>query len=339
MNHTAVFNNAKWIESDPMSSAPLFRRSFTAVKGEKAEITICGLGCFKLYINGRKASDDLFAPNASSYNYRDMKELTYPIKDKMSYRTYCMRYDISEYLIDGENTVAVMLGGGYYHQGKKSSEGDVDFGTPKLCYIINKASGSVVSDCKTLCAEGFVTANNLYAGEKHDYSLYPKGFDMNGFAGGGFGPSREIEPPETEFYIQDSPCDKVIRSLTPTLVGEEGNAKIYDAGENTVGYAVFACKEADKSIKVSYAEELEDKWRETVTFRDGFQEDEFITDGTEREYTPHFTWHGFRYFKVEGAEPLRVDVVHADCPQTSSFESDNEQLDRKSTRLNSSHRT
>lgn len=149
---------------------------------------------------------------------------------------------------------------------------------------------------------------------------------MNGFAGGGFGPSREIEPPETEFYIQDSPCDKVIRSLTPTLVGEEGNAKIYDAGENTVGYAVFACKEADKRIKVSYAEELEDKWRETVTFRDGFQEDEFITDGTEREYTPHFTWHGFRYFKVEGAEPLRVDVVHADCPQTSSFESDNEQL-------------
>ena len=48
MNHTAVFNNAKWIESNPMSSAPLFRRSFTAVKGEKAEITICGLGCFKL---------------------------------------------------------------------------------------------------------------------------------------------------------------------------------------------------------------------------------------------------------------------------------------------------
>lgn len=326
MDHTAVFNNAKWIESNPMSSAPLFRRSFTAVKGEKAEITICGLGCFKLYINGRKVSDDLFAPNASSYNYRDMKELTYPIKDKMSYRTYCMRYDISEYLIDGENTLAVMLGGGYYHQGKKSSEGDVDFGTPKLCYIINKASGSVVSDGKTLCAEGFVTANNLYAGEKHDYSLYPQGFDMNGFAGGGFGPSREIEPSETEFYIQDSPCDKVIRSLTPTLVGEEGNAKIYDAGENTVGYAVFACKEADKRIKVSYAEELEDKWRETVTFRDGFQEDEFITDGTEREYTPHFTWHGFRYFKVEGAEPLRVDVVHADCPQTSSFESDNEQL-------------
>lgn len=164
MDHTAVFNNAKWIESNPMSSAPLFRRSFTAVKGEKAEITICGLGCFKLYINGRKVSDDLFAPNASSYNYRDMKELTYPIKDKMSYRTYCMRYDISEYLIDGENTLAVMLGGGYYHQGKKSSEGDVDFGTPKLCYIINKASGSVVSDGKTLCAEGFVTANNLYAG-------------------------------------------------------------------------------------------------------------------------------------------------------------------------------
>ena len=38
MDHTAVFNNSKWIESNPMSSAPLFRCSFTAVKGEKAEI-------------------------------------------------------------------------------------------------------------------------------------------------------------------------------------------------------------------------------------------------------------------------------------------------------------
>ncbi len=319
MKHTEIFKNARWIESNPMSAAPIFFRRFNANEKEEAYITICGLGCFKLYINGVKVSDDLFAPNASSYNKRDTTEMYYPITDEMSYRTYCMRYLISEYLREGENTLAVLLGGGYYYQGKKSAEGSVDFGTPKLCYIIEKASGEVVSDESTRCHGGFVTKNNLYAGEMHDYTLVPT--DENQFA-----KSHEIEPPETELYIQKSPCDKVIRSIIPTLIKEENGESIYDAGENTVGYAVFACDEAGKTINVIYAEELEGKQKRVSGFKSGFQEDEFITDGTEREYIPHFTWHGFRYFKVRGAKPLRVDVVHADCPQTSAFESDNEQL-------------
>lgn len=319
MKHTEIFKNARWIESEPMSDAPIFMRRFTAHADEKAEITICGLGCFKLYINGKKVSEDLFAPNASSYGARDMSRFNYPITDEISYRLYCMKYSVSEYLVEGENTLAVILGGGYYHQGKKSGEGPVDFGTPKLCYILEKASGNVISDENTLCNGGFVTENNLYAGEKHDYTLVPDSEND-------FSHSREIASPKVEMYIQSSPCDRVIRTLTPKLIAEENGVKIYDAGENTVGYAVFTCREAGKKIKVSYAEELEDKWAHTVTFRKGFQEDEFITDGSEREYVPHFTWHGFRYFKVEGAQPLRVDVVHSDCPQTSAFCSDNEQL-------------
>lgn len=319
MKHAEIFKNARWIESSPMSDAPIFMRHFTAYKGEKAEITICGLGNFKLYINGVKVSEDLFAPNASSYCERDMTRFNYPIKDEISYRIYCMKYSVSEYLTEGENTLAVLLGGGYYHQGKRSGEGPMDFGTPKLCFILEKESGNVISDKRTLCHGGFVTENNLYAGEKHDYTLVPKSEKQ-------FAPAREIPPVTSELYIQRSPCDKVIRTLEPKLIGEENGVEIYDAGENTVGYAVFTCKEAGKKIKVSYAEELYPDEKRVVSFRDGFQEDEFITDGSDREYIPHFTWHGFRYFKVEGAQPVRVDVVHSDCPQTSAFDSDNEQL-------------
>ncbi len=327
MTSEQIFKNAKWIECTG-SDAPLFRKSFSAVKGEKAEITICGLGFFKLFINGRKVSNDLLVPNATCYNERDLKKLQFPLDDELSYRTYCMKYDISDYLAEGENTIAVMIGNGYYNQVSRHAEGVVTFGTPKLCYLIEKASGNVISDETTLSHRGFITYNNLYNGEKHDYTLYPQGYDLNGYSGSGFEKSAVIPAPESEFYIQFSPADKVIRTIKPVLLKDEGETKLYDIGENTVGYAVFKCAEKGKKITVNYAEEIYDE-RDYygMKFAEGYQEEQFITDGTDREYIPHFTWHGFRYFRVNAdIEPLRVDVVHSDCPVTSAFECDNEIL-------------
>lgn len=316
MTHDRIFKSAKWIECAASSEAPIFRKAFNAEKGEKARIIICGLGFFKLFINGKKVSDDLLVPNATDYSERDLTKLYYKITDKLSHRIYCMEYDISDYLIQGENSLAVMLGNGYYNQHSRHAEGGVVFGTPKLCYIIEKESGAVLCDASTLSHKGFITENNLYNGEKHDYTLCP--------TDGDFAESREIPAPESEFYIQTSPADKVIRSIEPKLIGTVDGADLYDAGENTVGYAVFKGGEKGNKITVNYAEVLDSSPKKYgIHFEDGYQQDEFICDGKETEYIPHFTWHGFRYFKVRGAKPLRVDVVHSDCPVTSSFECDN----------------
>lgn len=319
MTHEQIFKNAKWIECTG-SDSPVFYKKINAVAGEKAEITICGLGFFKLFINGKKVSDDLLVPNATCYSYRDLSLLEYPIRDDISFRIYAMKYDISDYLTDGENTVCVIVGNGYYNQVVRMAEGTVTFGTPKLCYIIEKTSGNVISDETTLSYKGFVTFNNLYHGEHHDYNLLPSESD--------FAESTVIPAPESEFYIQFSPADKVIRSLKPVLIKDEGETKLYDAGENTVGYAVFRCTEKGKKFKVNYAEEIYDERPYYgIKFDEGYQEDIFVADGKDREYIPHFTWHGFRYFRVNAdVEPVRVDVVHSDCPVTSSFESDNKNL-------------
>ncbi len=319
MTSQQLFKNSKWIECTG-SDAPVFKKIFNAVKGEKAEIIICGLGYFKLFINGKKVSDDLLVPNATNYNKRDTGALVFPLYNEMTSRTDCMKYDITDYLADGENTLAVILGNGYYNQNKRMAEGNVVFGTPKLCYIIEKASGDVICDETTLAYKGFITDNNLYYGETHDYNLLPKAED--------FSESTVIEAPESEFFIQTGPADKVTRTLEPVLIKDEGESKLYEVSENTVGYAVIKCPEKGKKITVSYAEEIYDtrEWY-GMKFEEGYQTDTFITDGTDREYIPHFTWHGFRYFRIKGdATPVRVDVVHSDCPVTSSFECDNENL-------------
>ena len=113
MTSEQIFKNAKWIEYTG-SDSPVFYKKINAVAGEKAEITICGLGFFKLFINGKKVSDDLLVPNATCYSYRDLSLLEYPIRDDISFRIYAMKYDISDYLTDGENTVCVIVGNGYY---------------------------------------------------------------------------------------------------------------------------------------------------------------------------------------------------------------------------------
>lgn len=327
MTHKEIFDNAKWIEYSG-SDAPLFRKIFHAEKSEKAEIVICGLGFFKLFINGKKVSDDLLVPNASCYEKRDLSKLVYPLTDNISYRIYAMKYDISDYLNGGENVLAVMVGNGYYNQKANAAEGEVAFGTPKLCYIIKKNSGNVISDETTLSHKGFITFNNLYYGERHNYSLYPQGFMLEDYNDDGFQKSSVIKPPESSFFIQISPADKVIRTIKPKLLKDEGSTRLYDIGENTVGYAVFKCCEKGKLVKVNYAEEIYNTDpRYGIHFNDGYQEEQFITDGTDREYIPHFTWHGFRYFRVNAdVEPVRVDVVHSDCPVTSSFKSDNQNL-------------
>ena len=327
MTHEQIFKNAKWIACNG-SDAPLFRKVFTAKKGEKAEITICGLGFFKFYINGKKVSDDLLVPNATCYEWRDLQKLVFKLNDEMSFRIYCMKYDISDYLTDGENVMTVIVGNGYYNQVSRHAEGVVKFGDPKLCYLIEKESGEVISDESTLVHKGFVTYNNLYNGEKHDYTLYPHGCESTDYSGEGFDASSVVDAPKSDFHIQFSPADKVIRSVKPVLLKDEGEKKLYDVGENITGYAVFKCKETGRKFIANYAEEYYEtrKWY-GIQFEDGYQSEEFIADGTDREYIPHFTWHGFRYFRVDAdIEVVRVDVVHSDCPVTCSFECDNKNL-------------
>ena len=48
-------------------SAPLFRKSFTVEKEiDSAQITICGLGFYKLYINGKDITKGMLAPYISN---------------------------------------------------------------------------------------------------------------------------------------------------------------------------------------------------------------------------------------------------------------------------------
>lgn len=111
--------------------APIILKKINAVKGERAVINISGFGFYELFINGERVGEDFYKPAVSDYAPRDFSH-TYPLSDKTSHRVYYNSYDITKYLKSGENTLAVMLGKGYYCQKKRVAEGDTSFGAEAL---------------------------------------------------------------------------------------------------------------------------------------------------------------------------------------------------------------
>lgn len=329
MTHSEVFKNAEWIMPKQDMSAAIFRKAFT-LSEPKAEITVCGLGYFILYINGQRVSADELVPAYSDYIPRDAEkmELSYPLNDKTDNRIYCLKYDISPYVNEGENVLGVMLGGGYFHQTDRKAEGNMDYGNIRLCYRITCENEEYISDKTTLYKQGFIKKSSLFYGETHDYN----GFDYNWNTAdaekdGWLEPEICEDMNGVQMHIQQFCRDKITRVLPVKKLHDFGDYSVYDAGENITGYAVVSCEKKGETVKLQFAELLNEDgtlscdsagWEQVAS-------DEFITDGHTELLHPYLLWHGFRYFSLtNNAEAVEVREIHADIEKTSDFECSDE---------------
>lgn len=329
MNFGELFGSAEWVTCESGCTSPVIKGSFFIEKPERAEITVCGLGFFRLWINGREVSEDKFVPVNSQYCKRDLTAFEYPITDELSYRTYAVRYDISKFLVGGENDIRAVLGCGWFAQKKRNAEGYTKYGGIKLCYKIDAEDRdgklyTFVSDEKLLWRQSRITENNIYFGEAHDMDLSDELTARDCF-------KKVIKAPahETEFFIQDCPADRVTRTIEPKKLADLGAVSVYDMGENISGYPVVAATEDGAYITVRCSEEINADG--TLNFDScdpgQIQCDEYRNAKKGEECMPWFTWHGFRYFELtNNAKPVRCEVVHSDCAVTSEFESDSEML-------------
>lgn len=329
MNFGELFGSAEWVTCESGCTSPVIKGSFFIEKPERAEVTVCGLGFFRLWINGREVSEDKFVPVNSQCCKRDLTAFEYPITDELSYRTYAVRYDISKFLVGGENDIRAVLGCGWFAQKKRNAEGYTKYGDIKLCYKIDAEDRdgklyTFVSDEKLLWRQSRITENNIYFGEAHDMDLSDELTARDGF-------KKVIKAPahETEFFIQDCPADRVTRTIEPKKLADLGAVSVYDMGENISGYPVVAATEDGAYITVRCSEEINADG--TLNFDScdpgQIQCDEYRNAKKGEECMPWFTWHGFRYFELtNNAKPVRCEVVHSDCAVTSAFESDSEML-------------
>lgn len=331
MNDKA-FSNAEWITFDG-AEAPMVRKKFECRDVEKAVVEICGLGNFFLYVNGKSVSDDLFVPAQTNYEPRDTSKFLYPIHDTMSYRIYYMEYDISDLICRGENVIAVLLGNGWYNQAKRDIEGKASFGKPKLIYRIvltDKAGNTsyVLSDTTAKWENSFILENNLFFGELQDLNQYDAAWNTLDFDDGGWKNALKAPTTASPLQKQTFPADKLIRTIKPKLILEDGNRKIYDVGENVTGWLqIKLTGNKNETVTALYSEKLNENNILVPEHKGQHQKDTFVCDGTEKIVHPLFVFHAFRYCEIVGnAEPVICDVVHTPLKLTASFKSDNEML-------------
>ena len=311
-----------WVTCNREWQSPVFKNEFTLDELPKAaKIKICGLGFFELYINGRRVGRDYFVPVWSDYQKRDLSNLLYPLDDEFTHRVYYVVYDVGAYLRRGVNAVEVMLGNGWYRQNRRNIEGNLCYSGElkaafRLTAVYDGKKTAIKSGADTVCREGFIIENNIYYGETHDYSRRDTGAWL---------PALKTAPPAAAFTKQDCPPDRVISSRKPALLYDYGDKKIYDAGANISGWARIIS--AGKNAAVRYAENIRDGALDFASAggENQIKSDVFLNAPRGAVMHPHFTWHAFRYFEVEGrTADIAVDIVHADVKVIAKYKGENE---------------
>lgn len=324
-----IITRAKWVRATENFDAPVFVKRISLPEPPvSAKIEICGLGYFELTVNGSPVTDHRLIPNPSIYERRPLDRLLYPIKDEFTFRTYYHEFDIAQLLREGENVIEAACGNGWYNQRERVIEGDVSYGErSKLRFAADielRDGGHVAADTdgSEKWYKGEILYSNLFIGEVIDSRK------------SGLRELRPVEPApdaETNFTLSDGADDKVIREITPKLLGIIGGRYIYDAGETVSGLVRLSLSEpAGTRVTLRFAEALNDGGALDFTttgssYRCGggepqIQQDVFVTSGEQYDFEPKFVYHAFRYFDVEGtgAYPTVV-VIHSDTPVTSEF--------------------
>ena len=313
------FGNAKWIGAtsdinDTMGgkSIVLSKTLQFEKKVSKAEIYVCGLGQYQLYLNGSKVSDDVFAPAWSDYR----KTVFYN------------RYDVTKQLtsVSGDLRVSVMLGNGFYYEdGKRYHKLKSRFGplTLLLHLHVDYEDGTqqeVITDKDWQWCLSPVTFNSIYGGEDYDARL-------------------EDSMPWNDAIVQSAPYGVLTEQIAPPVrimerygiksvhhltEGEIASASmttkrdiaphafVLDMGQNLSGFPEIRVKgKRGQKITLIVGETLtkEGACDQRQTGRPHYYT--YTLRGNEPEtWHPAFSYYGFRYIQVEGA--VMQDDVNSD---------------------------
>ncbi len=327
---------AKWIGASEGSfnfkgyfPAVQLRKTFVMEKPAKAECLICGLGLFTLYINGKRVGDDVLSPAFTAYDKRAL----------------FVRYDVSNYLVLGENVVSVKLGNGQYNQPVQDSWHFSHASwrnAPKLLFeLFINGETALVSDKTWKCSlDGATVHNVLRTGEFYDARKEDAWREL-GYDDGAWQQARLVRPCGGVLEEQSLPPIRECDKLSAISVWKSEKGYVFDFGKNIAGYVGLRMQgESGQTISLHYAELLEGKEIAQYNINPyvksevgDFSEDRYTFAGKGvEEWKPEFVYHGFRYVEVTGLteEPpidcLTAYHVHTDLLETGYFHSSDETL-------------
>lgn len=303
-------------------AARYLRKEFTTDRAvERAVLYISGLGSYEAYLNGKKVSEDVFAPMPSLY-YK---------------RIYYNVYDVTALMASDKNTLGVILGNGRFFSMR--NPGMKTFGLPRLLaqLRIEYADGSqatVVSDTSwKITSKGPIVANNEFDGEEYDARLEMEGWNTNGFDDGAWKTPDVMEAPAGKLTAQQNPNIRVQETLKPVAVFDRPDGKyILDMGQNMVGWLSVNLKgKKGKPVSMKFAELLQKDGSLYLANLRTAQVTDIYTPAEDGDFSwqPRFVYHGFRFVEVSGLDykpelsAFTGHVIYDEMATTGRFETSN----------------
>ena len=317
---------AKWIVPDvPVDTArsnpaSMLRTDFAldgSIVSARAYVTAHGM--YEMEINGRRVGTDVLTPGWTSYDKR------------LEYQTY----DVTDLLRRGPNAVGVMLGDGWWRgrlawRDRRNTYGkDVALLAQIVVRYADGREQVVATDERWKSATGPVVASDLYNGEVYDARLERAGWSQAGYATADWKGVRVESYPTQHIVAPVGPPIRRVEELKPkTILRTPAGETVVDLGQNMVGWVRLKVRgPAGTTVRLRHAEVLDrDGNFYTENLRTAQQLDSYtLKGGGEETFEPRFTFHGFRFVKVEGypgtpsTDAITGIVVHSDMPRTGSL--------------------
>ncbi|MBQ5884329.1 MAG: GNAT family N-acetyltransferase, partial [Clostridia bacterium] len=164
-----IFDDANWVSFHGEKDAVIARKDFYVETIKETVLYASGLGFCEIYINGKKISDRLLAPAWTNYVSVDSKTMSYPIFDKMTQRILYEKLDVTEFLVEGKNTIVFHIGGGWFCQYESRGELAPHYGDLMLCFKLMQGERQIAeSDDRVRYTKSYIRKSNIYYGEEHD---------------------------------------------------------------------------------------------------------------------------------------------------------------------------
>lgn len=330
---------ARWIGENQMSNpgetdkdhtrlaARYLRKPFSINKEVKrATLYISGLGSSESYLNGKRISEDIFAPMPSHYPTR----------------VYYNVYDVTDLLQQGDNLLGVVLGNGRYFAMR--NPGMLTYGLPSLLAQLEMeytdgTTEQVVSDTSwKVTSQGPIIANNEFDGEEYDARKELKGWNTAQYDDSAWKTAELMDEPQGKLVAQPNPNLTIQDTVKPIQVIARSDGKyILDMGQNMVGWLNVQLKgKASKPITLKFAEILNPDTTLYLANLRSAKVTDVYTPASDAAFTwePSFVYHGFRYVEVDGLDyrPEPSDfsgyVIYDEMSTTGKFKSSNPLVDQ-----------
>src|SRR5438270_2608135 len=274
--------------------AAYLRRVFPVAKSvRRARLYVTALGSYRVFLNGQRVGADVMTPDFTDYRKRVLYQV----------------YDVSSLLRNGGNVVAALLGDGWYGSGLTwvgmhfFPPPDRFLGQLEVDYS-DGSHDSVLSDSSWKSSPSAIRRSDLYGGEVYDARLEQPGWQQAEFNDSTWKPATLADAPEIALSSQITDPVRVVLALRPKQITHLSNGTyVFDMGQNMVGWATLKVKGvAGSRVRLRFAEILNpDGTIYTANLRNADATDEYVLRGKGDEtFTPHFTFHGFRYVEVTG---------------------------------------